>query len=293
MNLFGALLAICVSGAFGGVTSYLVHHAFDENGKHRIRGDFINPFERKIPILTNALIGISGAISLQTIILSTRIYDTADGQSVGFVSNYIFIISMSLVGGFGARVFLTKISSALEKKLADLERQNREAKETIKELKADRGLKSIATNLKEYLNDKENKNNLQYAALMSEKEIESNPKYWEFYFIKSRAHKLLGQFSRAIDTLNEYVEIRGAVKEKDQILCTAYYNLACYCCGLFGESRDPAHRLHAIQYFSLSLKYSNQTDVDILFARSDSDLAAIINDPIVLQDISKYEKAPG
>src|ERR1700730_10010478 len=129
MGFERVLVIIITLGFFGGMSSYMTFSIYEASGsfKHKLDMQLVHWF---CILVLNGVVGICGAFAIQILVLGMRFYENSHEQA----SDYIFLIAICVIAGFGARSFLFRLTAVFEKKIGELDEKTAKALTATTEL---------------------------------------------------------------------------------------------------------------------------------------------------------------
>lgn len=280
LDLHNALATIIASGFFGGVCSFLTDLIYDPDGKFRteIRA---NPVSGLFVSITSGIVGVCGALAIQILVLGMRFYEKAADQSGvnANVSDFIFLIAICVIAGFGSRTFLFRLTDIFEKRIGELDakasRALNEAEQANTRLDVQAERQELISTLMAQIHDNPSDPKLEFIVARAKKELDQNPTDGEFALIAGRALRRLTRLGEAIEILTRYINSAPVTKGPDQTLSNAYYNRACYNALLNEQKGSRTHIPYILADLGRSLDLSPDRDGQRQFARYDDDFKSV------------------
>lgn len=269
---------IIYGGFFGGLSSYLAYIIYGQDGRFK---DRLQPSGLWIGVLfLNGLVGISGAFAIQLLVLGMRFYEKVDQPRV---SDFVFLSAVCIIGGFGARSFLPRLTRMFEEKIGELDKKTEKALTAAEEAKkvvaTQDERSSLIAQLTAEVHDGAKDETLEFAVETARIQLEKEPFNASFVIILGRALRRLKKESEAIDELTKYINARQQVSGPDKNLSAILYNRACYYCALNEKEPNASYIAHAISDLEQSLRHSEHLEQDKLFAQNDPDLIPLRDHP--------------
>lgn len=266
---FSIFLLISVGGAIGGTAEYLRKIAYRKKA-WVTNSDEVSSVPVMLLLVTSAIIGLSGALALQFILIwLNAFHDTNETKDI------VFLVSISVAAGFGARILLPEITERLRDQVKTLRAET--DKSTTKAEEAAKKAEAAATEAKNSaiitravaaltpgtpVGDK--KSSIEELMPIHEKE----PKNRRFVILIGRLHRALKDYPAGISVLENFIALKEKDGEHDDDCAAALYNRACYWRLLWGETKKEEYKKMALESLARSIKISEENKTD---AKSDPD----------------------
>lgn len=284
LDIFDIIMWVSIGGVLGGIAEYLRRIAY-RDGAHRalvINGHelFQRPFI--LLLVASAIIGLSGALAFQFILISLKWISLTHTPE-----DILFLLSVSVAAGFGARILLPEITERLRDQLKKLRAETDQL--TTKAEGAAEKAEAAATEAKQAaiitravaaltpgtpVGDK--KSSIKELMPIHEKE----PKTRRFVILLGRLHRALKDYPTAISVLENFIALKEKDDEHDDDYAAALYNRACYWRLLWEktteETKKEEYKKMALESLARSIKISEENKAD---AKSDPDFDKWKNDP--------------
>jgi hypothetical protein len=220
------------------------------------------------------VIGSAAALAVQWGLISIGKF-----RSTTSLEDTIFILSISIIAGFGSRRILPIITDQLEKQIKDTQKQvtnvKAELEETKKETKivAEKATESdVVARALASLRPGAPKSELREIRGELETLLNLHPKDRTVAITLGRVCRADNDLKAAIDTLDGFLKVKEEAHEFDKDFADALYNRACYKAKLWEATRDSSYRDQAYQDLERSIKISPFNKVD---AQGDEDFKVL------------------
>lgn len=269
LDAYSIFLLLCVGGAIGGIAEYLRQIVY-RNKELATNSDKLLLRPAVVLLFSSAIIGLSGALALQFILIWLNAFqDTNDAKTI------VFLVSISVAAGFGARILLPEITERLRDQIKKLRAET--DKSTTKAEEAAEKAEVAATEAKKAatitravaaltpetpIGDK--KSTIKELMPIREKE----PKNRVVVILIGRLYRRLKDYPTAISVLDNFLKLKEKDGEEDKDYADALYNKACYYALLYDDTKKEEYKNMALKSLARSIEISEENEDD---AKSDPD----------------------
>lgn len=239
MTFSDVLFWLAVGGAMGGATDLLFHIRFGKDGfgYKSPTAELASIIKVTFPVFLgltalSAFIGISGAIAIELVLIGIQKFSTE-----ATVDNELFLLSISIIAGFGARRLLPQLRDRLEEEVIRNREETREASEdaheAMEEAREARLQLRVLASLRPEAPASERAACIDYLT----KELQSDPTERTNAITLGRLQRASGDLGSAVQTLTGFLAAKGEERDKDY--ADALYNRACYNALLWKPTSGP------------------------------------------------------
>jgi hypothetical protein len=258
---------VCSGGAIGGFCDVLNGLQYT-SGKFKTNNEDIISNQHRVILLTiGSIIGSAGAISIQFVFILLQSF-----KDVNTTQNIIFLFSISIAAGFGARRILPSLTDRLE-------RQIQEAKEDAKEAKQEaKGASQNLDLLRRYMiamRPDASQSERDWALSYLRSRMKEAPLDRETIILIGRLLRVMGRYEDAINELNGFIGAKERVNQKDKDYADVLYNISCYQSLMYADTKNSEWKIISLENLSHSIKISPNKAKD---AQKDSDFDSIRED---------------
>jgi hypothetical protein len=257
---------VLIFGFFGGVSSYFAFCIYGADGGFKNKFDTDTKLGSAILFSAmNGIVGVAGAFAIQVLLLAMRFYDKSPTSS-----DFIYLASICLIGGFAARSFLNQVSQMLARQINQKIEETKQLAERTVDTTEEQAMLFVL--LLDSMTDNSPPRVLEFVVKTADSALKKNPNDATFIVAKGAALKRLKKVQEAIDTLTPYIETHGSVSKPDKYISSAFYNRACYNALL--NKTEPA-----LNDLKRALELSENVSRDKQFAAEDADFKNLRDNP--------------
>jgi tetratricopeptide (TPR) repeat protein len=283
INFWIPALASAAGGILGGLAECATHVKI-AGGKLCYDDQEVTAEHLRMLRRSSALIGFAGAWAVLFIFVATRWWETeADRQSLA-----LFVLTMSVAGGFGARRLLPHLANRLKQQIDET---STKAEQAVRKADAanDRAAAAIETSTRTdvfsraraAISSNANPSDVFKAAEELKGLLKENPFDREAVIPLGNLLSKVGQNSEAVEMLTRFIERKEAANQLDADLADVYFNRACYDVMMWKEvgvtpGAADEFRKRAIADLRVSFRLRPKNYLD---AKVDPDLAPLLQDP--------------
>lgn len=254
------LLLAAAGGAFGGLVEFLAAFQVKE-GILKIRGELHSAKLAFQMIIIQILIGICGAFAVLFVFSSTTWFPSTDTAH-----NELWIVTLSVVAGFGARRFLPIVTKRLEAKINDLEEKiEQERVDTALNFERDR-IREIVSQALAVLAPEANPTptELHTHGMKLRELLKKHPLERLVVIVAGRVNRRLNELNEAINLQSDFLARKENAKQLDEDYADVLYNRACYKCQLWDTNGDARLIDSGVSDIQLAIEYnrSNRSAVE-------------------------------
>jgi hypothetical protein len=281
MSMFEVLIIVIAGGIVGGLASLFIRLEFVSKS-FKIGEELVNSWSLIYLAFFDGFIGAAGALGVQFIIISVNSFPEKFE-----LKNKLFLLTVSVIAGFGARHLLPTISDRLKRDINEVKRESGEAKRESDEAKresieAREEAKEAAriSKIREALRPDAPPSEVLWGITQLSQDTKAHPTDRTAAILLGRLHRKERKLGKAIQVLDNFVEAfveaKENVGERDVDYADALYNRACYKSLLWKETHETPYKEGALQDLALAIQFSQANKVD---ARDDPDFASVHEDP--------------
>lgn len=291
LSTSAVITLISIGGALGGSAEYLRQIAYKDE-KLITNGNELLLRPAIILWLSSAAIGVSGAIAFQLIIYMLNAFD--DKSTPG---NIVYLLSVSVAAGFGARILLPEITERLRdqvKKLRTetdgLAQQTNEARDLLDNLRTETdeliketrlaieesGEARIVSRALNSLLDSGKESERRWCREELTKRVQSNPTNRSYVIPLGRLHRSYKDLKSGLRVLDDFLQSKEQKGERDGDYADVLYNKACYLVLSSEDAKDETEKKGFLKMgleclsTSIGLRPENKED-----ARTEEDFDAL------------------
>lgn len=252
LTVWGVLGWCAVGGALGGLLDCFRRLKFGAGGFTLDEAGVGFWALMKLSVLAGAL-GIGGALAVQLILLAAKQF-----SNDASVANQLFIFTLSLVSGFGARNILPMITRKLEREIDEVRRESHETSEDVKEV-------ITFSKVMESLKPDAPASERAWGISELSKYAQEAPTNRTFAILLGRLHRANQDLQAGINALDNFLRAKDQANERDKDYADALYNRACYETLLWKDTDETSHKEQAYRDLAASLEISqaNQGDATV------------------------------
>lgn len=308
MTLCIALICAVLGGLLGGGAAFLANINFlEKEYKH----DRENLTGRAfcVMVAVNAFLGVTGAlVALLALIFLKDFPEKARTQDV------VFLLGLSVVGGFGARRFLPLMVMNLEglirRTMEETQQNTRAIAQTTQRInESEQNLAKVKDKIEEDV-QKQNQQILIVSAAMEALKRPETPESLLVWLLKSlqecedkmelsadgfltigRLHRRLRDLDEAIKILTRYIDQNRSIGAPNSAYSAMLYNRACYYGLLYEKTRKADFADHAFADLARALEFAPDKEKDRALARNDNDFDSLKGDPRFVE-LTRMPKSP-
>jgi hypothetical protein len=272
---FWPMLAFaCVGGGFGGCADLLA--------RIQLKDGRLLVGEEKVPgwrcfglmLLTQVIIGVCGAGAVLFIFCSTTWFKTDDTAQTR-----LWLLSLSVVAGYGARRFLPMVTRKMERQIEELQQKVQRDHQEIKKNEERSVARDIIARGLALLGPVATPTPTEMNASLVELRqlIRTSPTERAAVIVAGRILRRLDDCMEAVIVHTDFIEAKLKAREKDVDYADVLYNRACYQNLMW--AREPGHdslKEKCLQDLEESVRYNPQ---NARAAKEDSDFSPIAADP--------------
>lgn len=277
---FNLLLSLAViGGIFGGVAELLARVAIGDT-QITLYGAKAS-FRRFLGCaVVHAVVGIAGAAAVVFVFSSTTWFPSGDSPQ-----NRMWLLALSVMGGFGARRFLPLVTRQLEKEMERLKREVEQNEVRVSEV-ADRSDGRYMLARAMALLDagaQTTSIDLHSTSLEVTAWLREHPKDRSAAIIESRLSRAVGKLQDGIFALTNFIEAKKQSNELDRDYADGLYQRSCYRCLIWEKEKSPDVKTAGLRDLEESVRYcaSNATaadeDVDFKAWKTDPEFQRIVS----------------
>ena len=247
-----------LGGAFGGAADLLARIRL-KGGQFQLVDESISGTQFCIELLIQLVIGMCGAAAIIFVFASTTWFPREDTTQTE-----LWLLTMSVVAGFGSRRFLPMVTKRLERQVQELEekveKEHKELRETERRsLIRDAVSRALALVGRDAVATTTQLN----ASLVELRELlRKHPKERAATIVTGRILRKLDELSEAISVHTAFVYAKTKARETDLDYADVLYNRSCYRCLLWSANQDPALKRDGLKDLAESVRYYPQNGPD-------------------------------
>lgn len=258
LSVWEILSWVMAGGGIGGVVDVCSRIEYTKDGFKNADVRIDNGVALFYSFLVSIVIGIGGALALQWALLSVGKF-----ESVHTPQNIIFIFTISVVSGFGARRLLPGLRQALEDQMLQNKKEINQIKDEVDETKeiADIALerasesdvisKALSTFDPKFPESAAHESIHELRGL-----VNKQPTNRYASIILARLLRRCNDIGEGILVLDRFLTAKDGSRELDKDYADVLYNRACYYSVLYSKSKQDEHREKSIQDLINSIKIS-------------------------------------
>ncbi|WAJ28499.1 hypothetical protein [Antarcticirhabdus aurantiaca] len=269
-SLLMPLVLVLAGGLMGGLVSFLIELRYEDE-RIRLFGRNIDGKRLALLAFVETAVGMVGALAIQFVAVLIRLFPSnldTEGS--------MLLLSISCIAGFGARRLLPRITSSLEKRIEQAERDAEAAtKEASEAREKAEETAEVTRAIASAFRPDAPASEREFSIVQLTKRFETEPLNRSIAIPLARLHRMSGDLHKAIEVLDVFVNAKMLRGQKDKDWADGDYNRACYYSLLYKETGEEKYKSEALDIlFSSGTSHpENKTD-----AISDRDFDAIKND---------------
>ncbi len=293
MDLSLILLLIGIGGALGGAAGFFGRFSLrdgaivieradassDTGGAGAVAGyDRVGFGAAVLLTLVSVVIGCAGALAIQFVLV---VLDAAKLEASA--KHELFVLSISVAAGFGARRLLASLTARLEEQVRRAQITAAEAKQTAETTRRSVAEEAQFTAMVDTaLRGHAGPATVAHVVQTLRQRLAQDPTDRNYAAPLGRLLKLQGQIDEALAVTDRFLAAKAARGERDLHFGATLYNKACYLAIRYGTNWREADRTDALQALreALALNDSNwdyaAIDEDLLSLRGAPEFAAIM-----------------
>lgn len=272
LDPFTIISWLIAGGALGGGAEYLRQIVY-RRGALATNSDELSLWPALGLMLISAVIGLSGAIAIQFIFVLLQSF-----KDDNTTTNILFLFSISVAAGFGARHLLPQLTEGLKKKIEGFDQKVMKVDEKTKEMTNELHEARFTLHLTHALSPSATESERREAIEILTKRIPSDPMNRLNTILLGRLHRAQKNYQSAIDVLDNFLRRKEGKGERDKDYEDVSYNMACYYALLHAEAEDEArkeeYKNNALKSLARSFEKSDENKIN---ARTDSDFDSLRN----------------
>lgn len=272
-----SILIICfVFGGFGGLVAHFIN-----NERASIENTNAGSASASAPelylfpsLLKSICIGVAGALGFLFFMVAVG------GITSPFqgLTDYLRVISTSVIAGFGARRLLSRMVDHLEQKIADA--QSTADAAILETQENEERLDLLETNMKllEAADGPSTQATRDDAIERGEKLVSEGRANAITWIHLSRVYRWNDNLDSAIDTLDKFIPLARAGKFSQTSLNPAYYNRGCYHALLYKNAKDEGRLTKCLTDLNSALETCSDRVKEIALIWNDDDWNHLANE---------------
>ncbi len=241
-------------GAFGGVAELVARLRLKKGSFHLIDEE-ISGGNFFLALLIQCVLGICGAAAIIFVFASTTWFPHEDSTQ-----SRLWLLTLSVVAGFGARRFLPMVTQRLERQVQELQEKVEEERKELRDTENRSIVRdAVARALVLLGRDSKATPTEMNASLMELRElVRTQPKERTATIVAGRILRKLGELNEAISLHTAFIYAKNKAGEKDLDYADVLYNRACYRCLLWSANQDRALQEEGLKDLEESVRYNPQ-----------------------------------
>jgi hypothetical protein len=233
-------------------------------------------------ILNHVLTGIAGAAAAAFVFSSTTWFPNSDTAQ-----HRLWLLTLSLVAGFGARSVLPMVTRRLQRQINELEEEVQESKELAKEVDERSQGRDILARAMALLGSSTPPTQIELnsSSLELSEWIRNHPLDRSATIVASRLCRALKNLDEGVRTLTFFIDRKAAAGQLDTDYADALYQRACYQCLIWAEDQNKNPELlgSGLQDVVESIKYNESnkraflTDTDFQPWRTEVEFVKLVS----------------
>ena len=263
LDPFSIIAWLTAGGALGGAAEYVRQIVYRDKAL-RSNSDALSLWPFLVLLLFSAVVGLSGAIAIQFIFVLLQSFK-ADNTN----TNILFLFSISVAAGFGARHILPLLTERLKQQVTGIDQKatdaQREAMEAIDEVREAQFVIHLMHALSPNATASERHEAIEELA----PRVQDDPTNRLNTILLGRLYRARKDYQSAINVLDNFLRHKEQQGEsRDEDYAAALYNKACYYTLWWDETNDERHKDLALESLSASIEIWPENKND---AKSDPD----------------------
>ncbi len=280
LDPFSIITWLIAGGALGGIAEYLRQIAY--RGKGLVTNDHeLHAVPVILLLLASAVIGLSGAIAIQFIFILLQSF-----KDENTASNIIFLFSISVAAGFGARSILPLLTKKLEKKIEGADEKATEAGQTATAAKDEAQEAWFFAKIMTALSPVATESERQWGIEELTARLQNVPTHRSYVLWLGRLYRARKDYQSAINVLDDFLRRKEQKNERDKDYADVLYNKACYYAVLWEDTTDETkkgqYKKIALDSLSTSIVISPENKIDAI---SDPDFKK-------LKELEEFKQMP-
>ena len=274
LDAFSIFLLVSFGGAIGGTAEYLRQIAY-RNRVWVTNSDEVSSVPVMLLLLASAIIGLSGAIAIQFIFVLLGSFSAANTAK-----NIVFLFSISVAAGFGARIILPRLTERLKKQIEGTDQKATKADQKAMAATDEVREARFVIHLNHALSPNATESERQEAIEQLTARVPSDPTSRLNTILLARLYRARKNYKSAIRVLDNFLQRKEQKGERDdKDYADVLYNKACYYALSYGETDEPAkkeeYKQAVLESLARSSEISEENKID---ARTDSDFDPLRGD---------------
>lgn len=227
------LLVVAIAGAFGGIAEWCAR-VLIFNGAYALEEERLTRPLILGGLLLQAVVGMCGAFAVIFVFACTRWFEQDGGHA-----HALWLITLSVVAGYGSRRFMPIVSQKLERQMEDLERKLEHGQRVESKKNADRDwVREMAEKALAVFGASANPTATEIGERIKDmkKVLERFPLERVAAIVAGRLLRKVSRLNEAIQLQSEFIEKKRSAKQLDRDFADVLYNRACYRCILWAAN---------------------------------------------------------
>jgi hypothetical protein len=239
-----------IGGAFGGAADLLARIRL-KDGHFQIVDESISGTQFSIYSLIQLVIGMCGAAAIIFVFASTTWFPREDTTQTE-----LWLLTMSVVAGFGSRRFLPMVTKRLERQVQELEEKVDKEHKELREAERRSQIRDAVSRALTLVAPGAAATPTQLnSSLVELREIlRKYPKERTVTIVTGRTLRKLGELSEAISVHTVFVYTKTKAHEMDVDYADVLYQRSCYRCLMWPGNQDPVLKREGLKDLTESVR---------------------------------------